>query len=85
MRKRNWCKFSAEFLDDIEKLSFLNKRYPEYRYLKKGLKLMKRTIRFGYDGEDFVKNLITVVIDDYLKRIPRFANPLYRKNKLCKI
>jgi uncharacterized membrane protein YgcG len=62
----------------------LNKLPPSYigqRYLKKGIKVTKTTIQFGYDGDDFVRNLMTCIIDETLIKIPRFINRYhYKKN-----
>lgn len=50
--------------------------------LTKGLKLTARTIKSVYSGDNFTRNLITVIVEYDAFRIPRFVkNSLLKKIK----
>jgi hypothetical protein len=51
----------------------------------KGYKVMKVTLDIGWEDDDIVKNLFTILIQEYLKSVPRFANGFYKKHKRSKI
>lgn len=41
-----------------------------------------RTLKIGYDGDDFVRNLITVVCDQRVyRKVPRILQAVYRVEK----
>mgnify|MGYP006326112623 FL=1 len=40
-----------------------------------------KTLKFGYDGDDFVRNLITVAIDRKVFRVPSILKHCYRVKK----
>lgn len=76
MRYRNFIKFSQDSDDFQNEVTQFVKGRREYR---KGLLFFPpHSINSGQDGEDFVKNLITVVVEQYAFRVPRILN----KNKL---
>ena len=44
------------------------------QYLKKGIRLMHMKIRMGYDNEDIIKNLITIIVEWKPYKVPRFIS-----------
>jgi hypothetical protein len=50
------------------------------RQLKKGIRLMNWRVRVGYDRDDFVKNMFTIICQADGVKIPRFVrNYLLKK------
>lgn len=46
--------------------------------LKKSIRVLSWNIKSGYDGDDFVKNMITIVFTGKGYRIPRIIKRLYK-------
>lgn len=63
------------------------RRLMEARYrgreeiMRRGLKIVKSTLRFGYNGDDFMNNMVTVVFDQYCSKVPRILNPIHKLHR----
>jgi hypothetical protein len=51
-----------------------------YNQLRKGVRLMDIRIRIGYDGDDVVKDMVTIICEANMVKVPRFVrNYLLKK------
>lgn len=48
-------------------------------FLKQGKKAIIRYIQQGLNGDDFMRDLYTVIARYYIIKIPRIANKLYKR------
>lgn len=99
MLKSNWTKISHEMQDDpkavelIVKYSMKERRLPKLRkyrrrtpknfWEKKGKHFILKDIRFGWESEDFMNDLVTCVVDQYVFKKPRFIQ--YAKKGVQKV
>ncbi len=79
MRYAQYAKFSHLYPhENVVKHFKLNNK----SYYHKGLLFRpinpKKGIRIGYDGDDFMRNLFTVVIEQQVFRVPRIFKKLYK-------
>lgn len=75
-------KVAGEMLDKIEEVKVLvndiSIKNKKHLAIKKSIRVLKWDQRSGYDGDDFMRNVFTIVYTGKGYRIPRIVKRLYK-------
>lgn len=84
MKYKKYTKISDDYLKEFDDKKEIRNLIRERNFVynwKTGknidtskMKCLKTTINFGRDADDFIKNLVTVVVDQHLVKRPRIAD-----------
>lgn len=79
-------KFDKSILEEIPEIAIkeFTKKLTQFPLYSRGLLYMPydlKTIKIGYDGDDFTRNVFTVSIGQKVHRVPRIFSKLFHAKR----